>query len=29
MMTGGVMDIQDQADDLLNAKRELYEELGL
>lgn len=29
MMTGGVMDIQDQADDLFNAKRELYEELGL
>ena len=29
MMTGGVMDIQDKADDLLNAKRELYEELGL
>jgi len=29
MMTGGVMDTQDKADDLLNAKRELYEELGL
>ena len=29
MMTGGVMDIQDKANDLVNAKREMEEELGL
>lgn len=28
-MTGGVMDVGDNADDLLNAKREMEEEIGV